>query len=188
MSTRAERMAEPDVSDDAVRKATGRNWDEWTVVLDDWGARDRTHAEIARHVVDDYNIDGWWAQSVTVGYERIRGMRKAHQRPDGFSMSASKTVLLPVARLFDLFVDDDKRAGWLGDGVLALRTSVPVKSARFDILDGSGILGVYFVDKGEKSAVQLQVEKIQAEGALAEHKATWKVRLDDLAAYVRDHG
>ncbi len=30
MSTKTERMAEPGFSDDAVRKATGRDWDEWT--------------------------------------------------------------------------------------------------------------------------------------------------------------
>lgn len=186
MSTRVVREAEPDLSDKAVRRATGRDWDEWTAILDDWGARDRSHTEIARHVVDDHNIDGWWAQSVTVGYERIRGMRKPHQRPDGFSMSASKTVAVPVVTLFDLFVDDGKRVEWLGEGVLKLRTSVSGKSARFDILDSSGILGVYFVDKGDKAAVQLQLDKIPTEEALAEHKASWKSRLNDLAGYVCD--
>ena len=187
MSARAAREAEPNFSDEAVRKATGRDWDEWTTVLDDWGARDRSHTEIARHVVHDHNIDGWWAQSVTVGYERIRGMRKINERPDGFSMSASKTVAVPVATVFELFVDEGKRAEWLGDGVLTLRTSAPWKSARFDIFDGSGILGVYFVDKGDKAAVQLQLEKIASEEALVEHKATWKSRLNDLGTYIRDN-
>lgn len=185
MSARVAREAEPDLSDEAVRKATGRDWDEWTSTLDDWGARDRSHTEIARHVVDDHNIDGWWAQSVTVGYERIRGMRKPHQRPDGFSMSASKTVAVPVATLFELFVDDGKRAEWLGEGALRLRTAVQGKSARFDILDGSGILGVYFVAKGDKAAAQLQLEKISTEEALTQLKATWKARLSDLADYIR---
>lgn len=177
--------AEPHMSDEAVRKGTGRGWDEWLEALDDWNAQERNHTEIARHVAEVHGVDGWWAQTVTVGYERIRGMRKVNERPDGFSMSASKTVPLPVEALFELFVDDGKRAAWLGDGVLRLRTSVPPKSARFDILDGSGILAVSFVDKGEKSAAQLQLEKISTEHDLAWHKATWKARLNDLTEYVR---
>lgn len=177
-------VAEPHMGDEAVRKGTGRDWYEWLDVLDAWGARERAHPEIARYVGEEHGIDGWWAQTVTVGYERIRGMRKVNERPDGFSMNASKTVPLPVDTLFELFTDDGRRAAWLGDDVLRLRTSVPPKSARFDILDDGGILAVTFIDKGERSAAQLQVEKIPTEDELARRRSIWKSRLDDLVASV----
>jgi hypothetical protein len=186
MTTKVDRAAEPQMGDAAIAKGTGRDWHAWVTLLDAWGGRDLTHAEIARHVAEEHGIDGWWAQAVTVGYERIAGLRGANQRPDGFSMNASKTVSVPVAALFELFVDDEKRAAWLGEGMLRLRTSVPPKSARFDILDEEvdGILAATFVDKGTKSAVQLQINGLPDETTLAARKATWKSRLADLAKHV----
>jgi hypothetical protein len=184
MTTR-EWVAEPQMRDEAVLKATGRGWDAWVALLDAWGATQRTHTEIARHVAGAHGVDGWWAQAVTVGYERIRGMRAVNERPDGYSMNASRTVPVPVGELFALWTDDARRAAWLGEGVLRLRTASEPKSARFDVLDGGGILAATFIDKGGKSAVQLQLNGIADEAALAARKAAWKTRLDALAAYIR---
>ena len=86
-------------SDETIRRATGKGWKQWIRLLDDWGARERTHTEIARHVNQVFGVSGWWAQTVTVGYERARGMRAKHQRPDGFSVSVSKTVAVDAATL-----------------------------------------------------------------------------------------
>lgn len=63
------------MSDEAVRKRTGRTWTEWVEVLDAADAVRWPHAKIARHLYEDHEIPGWWAQMVTVGYERIRGLR-----------------------------------------------------------------------------------------------------------------
>lgn len=187
MTSRTEWVAKPQFGDEAVEKATGRDWNTWVEMLDAWGATERSHTEIARHVAEEYHVAGWWAQSVTVGYERIRGMRKVAELPDGFSMNASKTVPIPVAELFELFVADEKRAAWLGDDVLRVRTAKPATSARFDILDDAGgILAVYFADKGEKSGVQVQLGKLESEEALLEQKTRWKSRLNDLARHIRD--
>jgi hypothetical protein len=38
------------------------------------------HTEIARWLVAEHRIGGWWAQSVTVAYERARGVRAKHER------------------------------------------------------------------------------------------------------------
>lgn len=177
-------VAKPHMSDEAVSKATGRDWSEWVEVLDAWGAMDRTHAEIARHVEAEHEVDAWWAQSVTVGYERIRGKRRANERADGFSMNASKTVPAPVSELFDWFIDGQKRVKWLGEDALRVRTANPPKSGRFDIADGSGVLAAHFTDKGEKSSVRLQLDGIATEEALEEQKHLWKSRLDDLAKHL----
>lgn len=186
MATSTDWVSQPEMSDAAVVRATGKTWDAWIEILDHWGAQERSHKEIAAWIGAEYGISGWWAQSVTVGYERIRGMRKVNQRPDGFSMSASKTVPLPASDLLQMFVDDAKRDEWLGGGVLTLRTSRSPKSARFDVLDGGGILAATFVDKGDKAAVQIQINQIESEEAMTRQKAIWKVRLGILAAYVRD--
>ena len=84
------------VSDAAIQKSTGKTWDEWFPILDAWGAREKTHTEIARYVSEEHGVPGWWSQSVTVAYEQARGMRLKYERPDGFSVTASKTIAVPV--------------------------------------------------------------------------------------------
>jgi len=63
------------MSDDAIRERTGRGWDEWFALLDAWQAASRPHPDVARWLRDEHGVDGWSAQSVTVGYERARGLR-----------------------------------------------------------------------------------------------------------------
>ena len=178
-------MAEPGVSDAAVQRATGKSWDEWFALLDAWQGTTHNHTEIARHVYETYGIDGWWAQNVTVGYERARGMRALHERPDGFSMNASKTFPVPVERLFAAFVEPDERERWLEAVELRNRTNQPHKSARFDVLPGETRLAVTFVAKGpEKSAAQLQQERLAGAEEVARWKALWKEQLALLAAFL----
>ena len=70
------------MSDDAVREATGRGWDEWVALIEEWGGHGDGHGAIARWV-EEQGVDGWWAQTVTVGFERITGIRLPHQMADG---------------------------------------------------------------------------------------------------------
>jgi hypothetical protein len=181
------RAAEPGVSDAAVHRATGKSWDEWFALLDAWQGTTHNHTEIARHVYETYGIDGWWAQSVTVGYERARGMRALHERPDGFSGNASKTFPVSVERLFSAFVEPDERERWLEGIELRNRTSQPNKSARFDVLPEDGRLAVTFVAKGpDKSAAQLEQERLTSAEEVARWKSLWKEQLAHLGSYLAD--
>ena len=47
---------------DALRRATGRDHAQWRAVLTDEGAMEMSHSEIARHLVEQHGLDGWWAQ------------------------------------------------------------------------------------------------------------------------------
>ena len=121
------RITEPGVSDDAILKSTGTIWDEWFVILDAWDATKRTHTEIARYLASEFEITGWWAQNVTVGYERARGLRKVHEHLDGYSVSASRTFGTPVERLYRAFADDAERAEWLEPELINDRTFTEYK-------------------------------------------------------------
>ena len=179
------RVAEPGVSDAAVSKATGKGWDEWFVLLDAWDGTAHAHPEIARHLYETYGIDGWWAQSVTVGYERARSIRALHERPDGFSMNASKTFPVPVERLFAAFVEPEERERWLEAATLHNRTSQPNTSARFDVRPGETRLAITFIAKGpEKSVAQLQQERLADAEEVARWKALWKEQLALLAEFL----
>jgi hypothetical protein len=180
------RVADPGVSDAAVNKATGKTWDEWFALLDAWDGTAHTHPEIARHLYETYGIDGWWAQSVTVGYERARGMRALHERPDGFSMNASKTFPVPDERLVAAFVEPGERERWLEAARLHNRTSQPNKSARFDVLPGETRLAITFFAKGpEKSVAQLQQERLADAEVVARWKTLWKEQLALLAEFLK---
>ncbi|MGH2713261.1 MAG: hypothetical protein ACRDM7_05130 [Thermoleophilaceae bacterium] len=75
-------------SDDAIRQRTGRGWEEWFDLLDDWGAAERAHHEISRWVADQLGVEplAWNAQAVAVSYERARGGRAVGERGDGFAI------------------------------------------------------------------------------------------------------
>jgi hypothetical protein len=165
--------------DASVRANTGRGWSEWFKVLDKWGAKDRKHREIARWLADEHEVDGWWAQSITVAYEQKRGMRAPGQGPDGtYSVSASKTIAVPVDSLFEAFRERRVRRRWLGEHQLRIRTARPAKSMTAAWEDASTRLTLGFYDKGPaKSQVALAHEKIADPRRADELKAFWRERL-----------
>jgi hypothetical protein len=175
------RAADPGMSDEAILRGSGKTWDEWFRLLDAWGATGRTHTEIARHVAEVYSVPGWWAQGVTVGYERARGLRKLNETSTGFSGNTSKTIPVPAETLYQTFVDESIRDQWLEPGTLTLRTAQKNRSARFDAMDG-GTVEVWLSAKGpEKTSVQLQQGKLADDAAVAAWRDRWKPRLQRLA-------
>ncbi|HVV09834.1 hypothetical protein [Amycolatopsis sp.] len=159
-----------------VRARTGRDWDDWFAALDEWGAAERSHGEIVDWL-GTQGIGNWWAQHVTVEYERARGLRAPNQaRGGGFSATASKTVAVSIERLYDAFTADAVHAG------ATVRTATPPKSWRADWPDGTR-LAVGFVSKGGgKAQVALAHEKLADTAAVARSKALWQERLAALKA------
>ena len=171
-------------SDDAIQRATGKNWSEWRALLDAWGGVDKPHPEIATYLVDEHGVDGWWAQGVTVGYERMIGRREVGQRNDGsYSASASKTVNASIENVHAALVHAATRAMWLPEGVVEFRTASGTKSARFDDLEAGVIIAFHLTHKGNKTAVQVQADKFASQDAADAWKAAWKPRLNDLAKH-----
>jgi uncharacterized protein YndB with AHSA1/START domain len=167
-------------SDEAIRGRTGRGWEEWFDLLDDWGAPERSHREIARWVAEQQGVDplAWNAQAVAHSYERARGLRAVGEHPDGFRITAQKTVAVPVGRLYDAFVDEALRARWLPEADLRVRTASAPRSARFDWGDGDTRVNVIFVAKGEtKSTAALQHERLADAREAERMRAFWRARV-----------
>ena len=174
---------EPPVADERVVEATGRGWQAWFAVLDEWGAPTHTHTEIARWLREEHGVDGWYAQSITVGYERARGLRAPGEHADGFAITASRTIAVPVERLFDTFEDPRLRERWLPGADLRTRTATAPRSARYDWEDGSTRVIVGFEDLGEsKSRVSLSHERLPDAETAEEMKSWWRERLTRLKA------
>ena len=170
------------MSDDAVRSATGRSWPEWAAFLDAQDAAAWEHRRIAAHVHEHGgDVSGWWAQMVTVAYERFRGLRDPGQRRGGgYDVNRSRTVGVPVADLWAAFADEERRAAWLDDDELVFHHLAEPKSIRGRYPDGTKV-DVYFTSKGEeKSSVSIQHRDHPDRDAADAARAIWGERLDRL--------
>jgi uncharacterized protein YndB with AHSA1/START domain len=167
-------------SDENIRRRTGRGWEEWFDLLDDWGAAQRTHRETARWVAEQLGIGPlvWEAQAVTHSYERVRGLRDVGEHADGFAVTAQKTIAVPVERVFDAFVDPLLRERWLPGVKLGERTATRPKVAHFDWAGTGSRLHVTFVDKGDGRSLAAVQHARLADAAEADRmRALWRAAL-----------
>lgn len=168
-------------ADATIKAKTGCTWDRWVFALDHYHADTMSHRDIAALVASKYKIDGWWAQAVTVGYERIKGLRAQGQRRDGtYEANKSRTFNVPLKTLFDAWANARLRRRWLDHRVGKVRTATPTKSMRLDGEDRS-IVAVGFWPKGpSKSAVSVQHTKLRNRDTADRLKQYWSERLDAL--------
>ncbi len=168
------------MSDASVEKATGRNWSQWVAVLDAQHAMDKAHRDIAK-AVGALGAGSWWSQMVTVGYERIRGLReRGQQRSGDFRASKSRTFNVPLETLFKAFASARTRNRWLPRGV-TLKSSTPLKRMRLAWTDGS-IATLGFLSKGKsKASVAVDHEKLPDKAAATAMKQSWAEHFDRLA-------
>lgn len=172
-------------SDAAIRTRTGRGWEEWFDALDAWGAASKPRRETARWVAEQLGVVplAWAAQAVTGSYERARGLRAVGEHADGFAITASKTLAVPVDRLFEAFTDEELRRRWLPDGPLRERTATAPRSARFDWGDGTTRVHVTFEAKGEdRSTATLQHRRLADAEEADRMRRYWRERVSALKA------
>jgi len=182
----AEYAAVAGMSDEAVQAKTGRNWRQWVVVLDEHDASGLSHRDIARLVRDQFETGGWWAQTITVGYERIRGLREVGQQRGGtYDANKSKTLPVAVARLYKAFSTKRIRERWLPGVALKIRSSAVDKSMRMTWPDGTKV-DVYFTAKtSTKSQVAVQHRGLATSTAMTDAKVYWAERLTALGQLLR---
>ena len=171
------------MTDGAVAAKTGRTWRQWVDALDADGAASMTHRDIATIVHTKHHVGDWWAQTVTVGYERVKGLRERGQRRSGtYEATKSRTYNVPVAALFDAWANHAARRRWLDGVEPVVRTATRPKSMRLRWPDGT-LVAVGFTRKGRgKSAVAVAHMQLRDRAASTASKAYWAERLDALGA------
>ncbi len=173
-----------------VMDATGKASAEWFALLDDRGARDLPHRDIARLLTDEYGVPGWWSQMVTVEYEKHIGRRVTGQRQDGaYEATATKTLA---------GTKDEVLEGWLArvpapergfDGVAFAGEPTVSRTEkwrywRVGLADGSRIT-VTIADKpggaakapGPASTLAVTSAKLASREEADRWKAFWKAHL-----------
>lgn len=172
--------AKPQISAEAVRTKTGKSWDDWFALLDAVPADRMSHKEIVAHLKQFPELSAWWRQSVAVAYEQARGMRAPHQAPDGYQVSAARTIGVPVAKLFQAWQDEGLREAWLPENPLKIRTSTPSKSLRITWRNGTHISVTLYPRGDARSQVSLQHTKLPDADAVTSYKAFWSNALTRL--------
>jgi hypothetical protein len=174
------------VSDATIAEKTGRTWKEWVDVLDRAGAAGLEHGAIARLVHEEHGVPGWWSQTVTVGYERIRGLRERGQRRDGtWEVGKSKVYHVPLARLWTAFGRCDR---WLDGAQLSMSKATRHKSMRMRWSDGTPVEASFLAKGGAKSQVHVQHRKLASRAEAERLRAFWGACLVRLGAVLAGKG
>jgi hypothetical protein len=107
------------VKPETVLEKTGKSIEEWIAAIRDAGLADASHKEIADWLHDTCGISYWWAQSVTVMYEKETGRRVLGQTTDtGFQVGASKTYSVSGGDLWEIAISPGVSGLIMGDSVL----------------------------------------------------------------------
>lgn len=173
------------MSDDAIHTKTGKTWAQWVRALDAIDATKLPHRNIAAHVHSTYAVPGWWTQAVTVGYERIRGLREIGQRRGGgYEASKSKTLPVPASVAFNAFTSTRVRNQWLPGLNVKVRKATSPKSVRITLPDQTSV-DVWIVAKGDKCSVAIQHTKLVSKADVTARKAYWAEKLATLDKLLR---
>lgn len=106
------------ISDEKVVTATGKGWDHWFSVLDEFDCRSKGHKDSAQHLLDVHGVPMWWSQTVTIEYEVSRGIREPSQRSDSkFGLSVQRTCSASVEDCWAAFTTAEGLNGWFNSGV-----------------------------------------------------------------------
>jgi uncharacterized protein YndB with AHSA1/START domain len=168
------------ISDGAVKSKTGRTWAEWIKVLDKAKAYEMPHKDIAIYLSEKHQVPDWWCQMVTVGYEQARGLRQKHEMPEGYQVSASKTLAVPIRTLYAAWTEEAVRARWLKRKSLAIRGATPEKSIRIAWTGKSSVEARFYARGQARSQVTVQHSKLPSAEEGEKSKEYWAQALDRL--------
>ncbi len=169
------------IGDATVRARTGKGWGQWFAILDRAGAATKNHKEIVALLVARYEVRSWWRQMITVMYEEERGLRKRHQKSDGFEITRSRVFPASLVTLYRAWTDGRQRARWLSGVPFRVSTATRGKSLRMVWEDGTRV-DAGFVSKGPaKSRVSVRHRKLPSAAEASRAKRYWTERLAVLA-------
>jgi hypothetical protein len=167
------------MSDASVRARTGRTWAEWVGLLDAAGAAAKPHREIVARV-SSLGAGSWWSQMVTVGYERLRGLRdRGQRRGGGYEATKSRTFAVPVATLFQAFANGRRRRRWLPVKA-AVKSATANKRIRMTWESGTTVVVGFFSKGSARSSAAIAHQNLPDRSAADAAKKDWTRYFDRL--------
>lgn len=126
---------------------------------------------------------------MTVGYQRIKGLREQGQRRSGeYEASKSRTLPVSLTKLYRAFSQPRLQSQWLPDMTLAVRSATPNKYIHITWEDGTSVDAGFTSKARSKAQVAVQHRKLQSKEAANRMKQYWTERLDALAEMLAPGG
>ncbi|MBI2401733.1 MAG: SRPBCC domain-containing protein [Gemmatimonadetes bacterium] len=126
---------------------------------------------------------------MTVGYQRIKGLREQGQRRSGeYEASKSRTLPVSLTKLYRAFSQPRLQSQWLPDVTLAVRSATPNKYIHITWEDGTSVDAGFTSKARSKAQVAVQHRKLQSKEAANRMKQYWTERLDALAEMLAPGG
>jgi activator of HSP90 ATPase len=102
------------VSDKALKKFTGKIWEEWIKILTKAGAKNWSHQEIVAYLKTKQKQTSWWRQVVANGFQVATGKRIAGQSLKGtYTCTLTKSVKLDHKKIWNWCVSPEGIEVWL---------------------------------------------------------------------------
>ncbi len=202
---KVERKADFAVSEASCKSATGHSIAEWFKSLDRQGGVALGRRALGRWLMDDRQVDAWWATTVVNEYEIARGDLAKDGRPKGYSICPTKSIKASPRTCFTAFAtataldawfgpghDLDLRAGghWRNaDGNRAIiRTINAGKNIRL-IAEDEGLtlpapVEIKFTPSAANCTVMVSVERLQTRAEADGYRRAWGAALDRLKSVV----
>jgi hypothetical protein len=173
------------ISEEAVKKSTGKSWNEWFLLLNKAGAKKLEHKAIAEMLHKKHGLSGWWSQMVTVQYEQEIKGRKMHEKPEGFQISKSKTFPFSLPKIFSAVQFPSQRKNWLKNFEFTITKSTKNKSIRGKWDGGkTNIEFQFYLKDNTKTQLVIQHSKISSGKEAEKLKTFWKTNLENLHNYL----
>jgi hypothetical protein len=173
------------IGDDAVKRRTGRGWEEWFELLDQAGAKELEHPEIARWLDVRHGAGAWWSQMITVAYEQARGRRVRHERAGGdFAVSATRTIAAKPSAIWKALSDAATRRKWVNAATWKVRTKKAPERMRIE-WGKDELVEFRITPKGaDKCLVAADHSRLKDAKSAASTKKCWARALDKMRAFL----
>jgi hypothetical protein len=187
------------VSDAACQRATGRGLSHWFKVLDHFGGRTAGHTAAARHLKDAQGVSAWYAQAITVAYERAHGLRAENQTCDGrFQVSVSRVLPASVSAVARALRSARAREAWLDGADPTLAKSLAAAFGRRGALSVKGGTTARLRYRWDGGTVELRLDAkddgrstlvadtkgLASKAEVERRRAQWRPVLDALRAHL----
>lgn len=170
------------ISDKVLKEKTGKGWEEWINILDKDKAIEMNHKEMATHLCNKYKVDSWYAQTISNGYEKEKGLRVKHEKATGdFEISKTKVFNIEHSKLFDLVKNLIEKDFF---GHVEITTLNENKNIRLKGSDKNSF-SFDFYNKENKTQLVIQQFKIKDSNEAEEMKKFWSNKLKELEEKIK---
>ncbi len=194
------------MSDQAVEAKTGRIWADWFTILDDWDSASKEHKSTARYLAEKHGLSPWWSQTVTVEYERERGLREVGEREGQFVATVQRTIRATPEEIYSALTRPEALTSWFTkEASVDLRVGGNYENSdgdtgKFLVIEpparlrftwenpehspGSEVEATIHPKTANKSTLRLEHSKLKSREEFEDMKEGWSWALDSLKSFL----